>query len=91
MTSMQNENVKKKSIHVSKKLFRWNILDIQKKKISKYGKDKKNDQWTSVPMTAWVLKDKMKYLKYAAVTLNYSDSMSQPVWKTRPFPVIKEP
>ena len=92
------KTLKEKSIHVNQEaVYWWTILDIQEKKKNKKTKLKiweglkKSVQVVSVPMTACILKDKMKYVKYTTVTPNYSDSMNQPVWRTRPFPTIKEP
>ena len=65
------KTLKEKSIHVNQEaVYWWTILDIQEKKKNKKTKLKiweglkKSVQVVSVPMTACILKDKMKYVKY---------------------------
>lgn len=60
----------------------------KKKRNSKYGKDKKSVQLVCVPMTACIRQNEISQIH--TVTLNYNDSMNQPVWRKRRFPDIKE-
>ena len=82
---------KEKSIHVNQEaVYWWTILDIQGKKTSKYGKDKKKCPVSKCTYDSLYIKRQNEIFQIYTIILNYNDIMGQPVWRTRQFHAIKE-
>lgn len=61
----------------------------KKKRNSKYGKDKKKCPVSMCTYDSLYIRQN-EISQIHTVTLNYNDSMNQPVWRKRRFPAIKE-
>lgn len=88
------KTLKEKSTHGNQEaVYWWTILDIQekkkKKRNSKCGKDKKKCPVSMCTYDSLYIRQN-EISQIHTVTLNYNDSMNQPVWRKRRFPAIKE-
>lgn len=85
--------LKEKSTHGNQEaVYWWTILDIQEKKkkeTQNMGRIKKKCPVSMCTYDSLYIRQN-EISQIHTVTLNYNDSMNQPVWRKRRFPAIKE-